>query len=72
MQGLTAAVAAHPSLADSYVFAANASYVLEPGTSLSRLVEAAAVRGKGTVTCTVPFEGADLSQLVQVSEAAGM
>lgn len=70
LQGLTAAVAAHPSLADNYVLAANASFVLEPGTSLSRLVEAAAVRSKDTITCTVPFQGADLAQLVQVGEAA--
>uniref|UniRef100_A0A383WMY4 Uncharacterized protein n=1 Tax=Tetradesmus obliquus TaxID=3088 RepID=A0A383WMY4_TETOB len=66
LQGLTAAVAAHPSLADNYVLAADAKFVLEPGTSLSRLVEAAAVRSKDTITCTVPFEGADLAQLVQV------
>ncbi|WIA30506.1 hypothetical protein OEZ86_000590 [Tetradesmus obliquus] len=39
---------------------------VKPGTSLSRLVEAAAVRSKDTITCTVPFEGADLAQLVQV------
>jgi hypothetical protein len=44
--------------------------VLEPGTSLSRLVEAAVVRGKDTVTCTVPFEGANLGQLVQVRGTA--
>jgi hypothetical protein len=72
LQGLTAAAAANPSLADNYVLAANASFVLEPGTSLSRLVEAAVVRGKDTISCTVPFEGADLSQLVQVRAAAAM
>jgi hypothetical protein len=70
VQGLTAAAAACPSLADSYVLAANATLVLEPGTSLSRLVEAAVVRGKDTVTCTVPFESADLGQLVQVRDTA--
>jgi hypothetical protein len=70
LQGLAAAVAACPSVADCYVLAENASFVLEPGTSMSRLVEAAAVRGKDTVTCTVPFEDADLGQLVQVRGTA--
>lgn len=67
MQGIAAAINSRPDLAGSYLLAADASYVLEPGSSLSHLVEAAVVRGKDTITSIVPLEGADLSHLVLVS-----
>jgi len=66
IQGVTAAVRAQPGWQGCYLLAADTGYVLEPGSSLSRLVEAAVIRNKDTTTSTVPFEGADLSQLVQV------
>lgn len=67
VQGVVTAIHAHPSASGCYMLIADASFVLEPGSSLNHLVEAAVVRGKDTITSIVPLEGADLSHLVLVS-----
>lgn len=66
-QGIAAVVQSCPGLNSCYLLAADASYVLEPGTSLAHLVETSVVQGKDVITSIVPFEGADLSNLVLVS-----